>query len=134
MSKDVEALLSESRAEIRELAETFHTAITELGCTSYVKTIYIGYQLGDQMVAALYPRGGSIEVAFALAEDHADMRLVDATHLTWPTLPLSASVSLLEELPWLIAHAAEAVARVNGNLHGVRRPNEHFQGRKGRGT
>ena len=46
-----------------------------------VKTIYISYMVGDQMVAAVYPHSREIEIALALPEDHPSALLRDATHL-----------------------------------------------------
>jgi len=53
------------------------------GCASYVKTIYVGYDIGGEMVAALYGHVDHVELALALDEDHPADGLIDASHLTW---------------------------------------------------
>ena len=82
------------------------------------------------MVAALYRHEGHVEVALALAEDHPSPLLVDATHLTWRTLPVAAIVKSTEEIPALVELIQEANSRVAASAHSVYRDNEFFTQRK----
>ena len=67
-------------------------ALTDLGLTRDVKTIYVSYtSKAEQLVAAVHPNplDNSIEVALSIPLDHEDPRLYDATHLKWRTLPVA---------------------------------------------
>jgi len=96
------------------------------GCSSYVKTIYIGYDIGGEMVAAMYGRGDHLEIALALAEDHPSSVLIDASHLTWKTLPVAAIFHDLSEVEAVRVLVAEACERVRTGQHNVNRDNEFF--------
>jgi hypothetical protein len=108
--------------------------VEECGCEVYVKTIYIGFSLKDEMVAAIYPRSDCFEVAMALPEDIEGPEFRDATHLTWPTMPVSVEVRSEADLPGTLGHLRQAVTNIAGGHHDVRRPNDHFIGRVGRGN
>ena len=84
-SIEADAYITGLNKKVRPIAQAVHDTLISLGCTSYVKTIYIGYDLNGEMVAASYGHGNHVEVALALAEDHPDERLQDASHLTWRT-------------------------------------------------
>jgi hypothetical protein len=92
-----------------------------------VKTIYIGYDLDGVMVAALYPHTNRVETALALAEDHESSLLIDATHLTWKTLPVAAVVKTEEDLAEAQALVHEACERIRSGVHSVERPNDFFR-------
>ncbi len=96
------------------------------GCTSYVKTIYIGYDIDGEMVAALYGHADHVELAMALAEDHPSSQLVDASHLTWKTLPVAAIGHNAVEVKKFGPLIDEACTRVRTGLHNVNRDNEFF--------
>jgi hypothetical protein len=103
-----------------------HDALLSLGCVSYVKTIYIGYDIDGNMVAALYGRSDHLEIALALPEDAEGELLIDASHLTWRTLPVAAIVSSVAELPLFTKLASDAVDRVRTASHTVHRDNDFF--------
>ena len=128
MDKDgnVESFLlrqpTRTQSALRELVRIF----TQEGCNSYVKTIYLGFDYEGEMVGAAYPSSETVELALALPEDHAHPNLVDATHLTWRTLPVSikfTSKSAVQKSEDLLT---EAVQRVAENRHTVYRSNDHF--------
>ena len=117
------------------LCEQVHEIFLAAGCNSYVKTIYIGYDIDGEMVAALYGRANYVEVALALSEDHLSMQLIDASHLTWKTLPVAAIGRNSVEVETMSPLINEACARVRGGFHDVNRDNEFFMKakREGRG-
>jgi hypothetical protein len=78
------------------------------------------------MVAALYSRADHVEVALALAEDHPSSQLIDASHLTWKTLPVAAVGHNLAEVKKFEPLIEEACARVRAGQHDVNRDNEFF--------
>ena len=104
-----------------------HKKLLSEGCTSYVKTIYIGYDLDGVMVGALYPHADRAEIALALPDDHESKLLKDATHLTWKTLPVAAVVRSIGELPEALSLADEACQRIKDRVHDVERPNDYFK-------
>jgi len=55
--------ISELNPVARDLAASAHRIFAERGCSSYVKTIYIGYDLDGVMVGALYGHVDHLEVA-----------------------------------------------------------------------
>ena len=112
--------------QVRKLAAATHKVLDVKDCTSYVKTIYIGYEIDGQMYAALYAHADHLEIALALPEDHEDSTLVDATHLTWKTLPVAAVVKSPEDLVGFKVLAAEAGERVRSQSHDVERENDYF--------
>ena len=117
-------------AELNKSSAALCTQVHEMfiaaGCSSYVKTIYIGYDIDGEMVAALYSHSDHIEVALALAEDHPSGQLIDASHLTWRTLPVSAIVRTVKDLKELSQLVDEACDRVRAGKHDVKRDNEYF--------
>ena len=110
----------------RKLAGAAHEVLDNEGCASYVKTIYIGYEIDGQMVAALYAHTDHLEVALALPEDAEGASLIDATHLTWKTLPVAAVIRALDDLDEFKVLASTAVARVRSQTHDVERDNDYF--------
>lgn len=129
---EAEAYLEQIDAARRPIASEAHAILVEHGCASYVKTIYIGYEIDGEMAAALYAHADRVEIALALAEDAESPLLVDAAHLTWRTLPVAAELRVAEDLPEFATLAAEAVGRVRHSKHAVSRDNDFFMARKGR--
>ena len=103
--------------------------MSEFGATLYVKTIYVGVEIGGEMVAALYPASSHLDVALALEEDHASPLLEDATHLTWPSLPVLVSISAGTDRSLVEALVDEAAKRVVNSEHHVSRSPDYFRGR-----
>jgi hypothetical protein len=103
-----------------------HEMFLAAGCNSYVKTIYIGYDIDGEMVAALYGHAGHVEVALALAEDHSSSQLIDASHLTWKTLPVAAIGHDAVEVKKMGPLIEEACTRVRAGQHLVNRDNDFF--------
>jgi hypothetical protein len=123
----------EARQYIAELNKTsaalcaqVHEMFLAAGCSSYVKTIYIGYDIDGEMVAALYGHADHVEVALALAEDHPSRQLIDASHLTWKTLPVAAIGHDVAEVQKMAGLVVEACDRVRAGLHNVNRDNDFF--------
>lgn len=96
----------------------------------YVKTIYIGYEFQGEMFAALYRNTSAIEVALPLAEDEFGPLIMDASHLTWRTLPLMIHVTSPSQLPQAFSIIDRSFDRLNTGLHKVNRTNEYFIARK----
>lgn len=134
MSTHVEAegYLAQVDETMRLVASGAHGVLLSHGCGSYVKTIYVGYEIEGEMVAALYAHPDTVEIALALAEDTASPLLVDAGHLTWRTLPVAAELRCEGDLVEFTHLAVEAVERVRQAKHDVSRDNEFFMARKGR--
>ena len=127
MSSDVaEEYFSQWGANVTPLGMPLHVALLAQGCDSYVKTIYIGYEISGEMVAALYAHANHIELALAVAEDHPNMVLKDASHLTWRTLPLALEIRSTEDLVLAGQLIEEACVRIRGGSHDVERDNDHF--------
>jgi hypothetical protein len=105
-----------------------------LGCVAYVKTIYIGYKVGGQMVAAVYPHPGRVEIALALPEDHPSALLKDGTHLTWRSLPVSLDLRSDEDLERANGLVREAYDRVATGRHTTELPIDRFKSRARRGA
>ncbi len=125
-SREATAYLAQRNARIAEQGAVIDGAFMALGCDSYVKTIYIGYEIEGQMIAALYCHTNHIELALALAEDDPNPILKDATHLTWRTLPVLVEVRSDDEVAIAVDLAGQAFGRVKGGVHNVERDNEHF--------
>lgn len=125
-TSEVEALLAQLGKELRPAGSAIHEGLLKRGCSAYVKTIYIGYDLEGVMVAALYPHQERIEVALALAEDHPSTLLIDATHLTWRTLPVAAVIKDESQLGEVLELVNEACGRVSEGVHDIERPNDFF--------
>jgi hypothetical protein len=112
--------------QMKPLASELHNLLLNLGCISYVKTIYIGYAIDGVMVAALYGHIDHVEIALALPEDSEEDLLVDASHLTWRTLPVAAIVQTKQEISQFSRLASTAVERVRTSSHSVNRDNDFF--------
>jgi len=123
---EAESYLADVGSRMRALATYAHDIFVEHGCTSYVKTIYVGYDIGGEMVAALYGHADHVEVALALPEDADGDLLVDASHLTWRTLPVAAILNSETDVEQFSKLVSEAVARVSAQTHDVRRDNDFF--------
>ncbi len=119
-------LLAESNEYVHHLGIQVHEVLAATGAVSYVKTIYVGYEIGGEMIAALYPRADHLEIALALPEDAESRLLVDASHLTWRTLPVAAIVTAKDDLPEFTNLANAAAARVRTATHDVMRDNDFF--------
>jgi hypothetical protein len=102
------------------------TILESQGCVSYVKTIYIGYEIDGEMVAAVYGHGNKVEIAMALPENHASSLLQDATHLKWRTLPLSVVVDLSIDQNAIEGLVNESCNRVATKTHRVDRDSDYF--------
>ena len=133
---DAKIYLSEMGKKMRPIAEAIHEAMISLGCVSYVKTIYIGYDIDGEMVAALYGHTDHVEIALALPENAVGDLLVDASHLTWRTLPVAAIVRSPNEVSNFEQLAKLAAERVKTAAHNVNRDNDYFiktrENRRGR--
>lgn len=127
---EADAFIGELNPRVARLAQAAHQTLVRLGCNSYVKTIYIGYDLDGEMVAALYPHADRVEIALALDEHRQDSLLVDASHLTWRTLPLAAVIISAEQVISFAELGAEAVDRVRSAQHTVMRDNDFFKRRR----
>ena len=112
--------------KVRPLASDLHDVLLNLGCVSYVKTIYIGYDIAGEMVAALYGHSDYVEIALALPEDADGDLLIDASHLTWRTLPVAAIVRKTTDVQPFKELASVAVERVRTASHTVNRDNDFF--------
>jgi hypothetical protein len=127
---DADRLLEDCRPAVRSIAEALSRHLTEEhGCVSYVKTIYIGFERDGQIVAALYPHATSVELAMALPEDSPHPQLIDATHLTWRTMPVALVVTSETEIPIAKDLLDEAVDGVVSGTHDVELSIETFMGR-----
>ena len=125
-NSEAQAYLSELNKKVRPLASDLHDVLMKLGCVSYVKTIYIGYDIAGEMVAALYGRSDHVEIALALPEDADGDLLIDASHLTWRTLPVAAVVRNTTDVQPFTGLASAAVERVRTASHTVNRDNDFF--------
>ena len=123
---DAQAYLSEMNKKVRPLASALHDVLINLGCVSYVKTIYIGYDIAGEMVGALYGHSDHVEIALALPEDADGDLLIDASHLTWRTLPVAAIVRNTTDVLLFTQLASAAVERVRTASHTVNRDNDFF--------
>lgn len=127
---DVQSYLDDVNARVRKIALALHESMTDLGCSAYVKTIYIGYDINGEMTAAAYAHADHVEVALSLADDHPDDRLEDATHLTWRTLPVCLQLKTVADVNKAAPLLAEACKRVTDATHDVHRDNDYFVSRK----
>lgn len=123
---DAEAFIRGANRRVAPLLTAVHEALLASGCHPYVKTIYIGYDIDGEMVAAAYPHADHVEVALALEADHDDPLLQDASHLTWRTLPVAAHISSKGQVRRFRQLATEACARVRAGTHDVHRDNDYF--------
>jgi hypothetical protein len=122
----VEAFLEATSGQVNSMARAAHEIFVMFDCSTYVKTIYIGYDIGGVMVGALYPREDHIEVALALSENDPNPLLIDASHLTWRTLPVAALLTNLNQIPQLELLISSAVDRLKHHQHEVYRDNAYF--------
>ena len=130
INTEVQGYLDDTNAKVRKVLIALHDAMTELGCSSYVKTIYIGYEINGEMTAAAYAHADHVEVALAVADDHPDPRFEDATHLTWRTLPLCLKISTITDVKKVVPLLKDACERVASQQHDVHRDNDYFVERK----
>jgi hypothetical protein len=114
----------------RTFGDCYDLLVDEGTCEAYVKTIYTGFALNGAMVCAIYPHSDHLEIAMALSEDVEGAEFKDATHLTWPTMPVAVEVYSGEDTHLVLSHLREALRRVSAKEHDVLRPNEYFRGRK----
>jgi len=124
--REAEGYLEALNPAVRRLATSSHEIFVAEGCSSYVKTIYVGYDFGGEMVAALYGHGDHVEIALALPEDAEGRLLVDASHLTWRTLPVAAIVRTEADITELVELIASSCRRVREREHAVVRDNDFF--------
>lgn len=124
--REAEGYLEALNPSVRRLATSSHEIFVAEGCSSYVKTIYVGYDFGGEMVAALYGHGDHVEIALALPEDAEGRLLVDASHLTWRTLPVAAIVRTEADITELVELIASSCRRVREREHSVVRDNDFF--------
>jgi hypothetical protein len=123
---EAESYLADLNKAVKKIATRCHEVFVALGCTSYVKTIYIGYDIGGVMVAALYGHTEYVEIALALPEQTDSQILVDASHLTWRTLPVAAVLTEEGEVAEFKRLAAIACRGIVSGTHTVNRDNEFF--------
>ena len=109
---ELENFISGFNKEIQKILRGLITIFESNSCTSSYKTIYIAFDLENEMVAAAYPHETHVEIALALAESHSNSNLKDASHLTWRTLPVSLELYSEEELQKHSFLIAEALTRV----------------------
>jgi hypothetical protein len=123
-------LLSSLPSDLEDFAVVLCTRlVSEFGATLYVKTIYVGVEIDGSMIAAVYPFADRFDIALALEEDHQSSLLEDATHLTWPSLPVLVSVRSETSRAEVESLASEAAGRVAKAEHHVSRSPEFFRGR-----
>lgn len=123
---DVKQLISNFSPKIQQIVGEIHSCAVGLGCLSYIKTIYIGYEINGEMVAALYPYHKHVDLALAIPEDTADPILVDASHLTWRSLPLMATMRNKRDVEKAKKYLKLAVNQILSGSHKVNRDNEFF--------
>lgn len=135
---EAEKYLASLGRKVGGLAAEAHRQLIDQGCTSYVKTIYIGYDFKGVMVAALYGHSDYVEVAIALPEDFDSSILIDATHLTWRTLPVAALLKKPSDVKSFAILVKVACDGVLSGSHTVLRDNDFFvkakRGKKERGV
>ena len=128
--EDAEAYIASLNGKVRNIALSTHAELLKEGCSSYVKTIYVGYDFNGEMVAALYGHSEYIEVAIALAESYESPVLIDASHLTWRTLPVAAVLKSKADVKMFGPLVKEACKGVLSGEHTVLRDNEFFAAAK----
>lgn len=130
MIEAAEKLIESTEAQVSDLFRRAYDFLVAGGCSPDVKTIYVSFTLGSAMVAAAYPKHETVEIALALPDDAESPLLNDASHLTWPTLPVSVVIardSIYEDIEALLS---EALMRIGNGTQNVRRPSEFFEARK----
>ena len=129
-NRDVEHLLEPMNERAQVWCRQWLNSTSALpGVLVYVKTIYIGVEFNGAMFAALYPGATKFELALAIPEETPGSDLIDASHLTWPSLPL-ALASSYGQLERAVTLTALAYGRVSSGEHDLRRPAESFRARK----
>ena len=123
---DAQIYLRDANKKVSALATNLHRLFLKHGCVSYVKTIYIGYDIDGAMVAALYCHENRVEVAIALEENHRSKLLIDATHLTWRTMPVALVIQSKDDLSEAAELILEATGRVKTGQNTVNRSSEFF--------
>jgi hypothetical protein len=118
------------KRSLRSLALNLHEYLLRESVIDYVKTIYIGYESQGEMFAALYRNVNAIEIALPLPEDESGPLIMDASHLTWRTLPLMIHVTHASQLTDAFAVIDRAFGRLKSGLHLLNRTNEFFIARK----
>lgn len=123
---NAETFLGSLSRAVSPIALAAHNQLIAHGCSTYVKTIYVGYDLGGDMTAALYGHADHVEIALALAEDFEHDLLVEVSHLTWRTLPVAALLRSPADAKLFGALAKLACERVGQQTHDVERSNDYF--------
>lgn len=123
---EAEEFLGGLNEEVATIAVELHKILIGEGCSSYVKTVYIGYDFNGAMIAALYGRAEYVEVALALSEEFKSPILIDGTHLTWRTLPVAAIVKSKGDIRLFKTLAISACGGVKNGQHTVDRDSEYF--------
>jgi len=123
---EADAYIGRLNKKVAKIASDLHKILTDEGCDSYVKTIYIGYDFNGAMIAALYGHADYVEVALALSESFESPIVVDGTHLTWRTLPVAAIVKSKEDIRQFEMLAKSACGGVKNGEHTVDRDSEYF--------
>jgi hypothetical protein len=127
---DAEQYLAEIGKKVSHIARDAHELLLNNGCSSYVKTIYIGYDFDGQMIAALYAHADHVEVAIALSVSFESELLVDATHLTWRTLPVAAILRSKQDVVKFGDLVNKACEGVRSGSHSINRDNDYFTNAK----
>lgn len=124
-------LIDGSSRAVQPILRHLDRRLRGLNTTPYVKTIYIGYAVKRNLVAAVYPHTDHVEIALALDEDHPSPLLKDATHLTFRSLPVLVEIRNKSQLEQLDQLVDEAAARVHvGSL--IELPVERYIARERR--
>ena len=126
MHLDAENFISKNAGKLDKIGVSAHSILCAEGCMSYVKTIYIGYELDGEMIAALYVRPEYIEVALSLPESFDSPILIDATHLTWKSMPVAAVLKTKSDINLFTNLAKEAAELVRSGKHAVSRDSNFF--------
>ena len=124
---EAEEYLSGLNKKVAKIAGELHKILIDEGCSSYVKTIYVGYDFNGAMIAALYGHAEYVEVALALPESFESPILIDASHLTWRTLPVAAVVKTKADVSSFKVLAESACGGVKTGEHTVNRDAEYFR-------
>lgn len=124
---EADEYIGKSNGKLKKIAGDLHKKLIAEGCSSYVKTIYIGYDFNGAMIAALYIRAEYVEVALALSESHESPILIDGSHLTWRTLPVAAIVRTKEDVRLFNSLVQSACEGVKKGEHTVDRDSEFFR-------
>lgn len=124
--EEFQHLVSGFSPAIQQMVRELHDFLIDLECSSYIKTIYIGYEIGGEMVAALYPYHKHVDIALAIPEETSDSNLMDASHLTWRSLPLLVTVRNMRDVGRAKKYLIQAANRIRAGTHRVYRDNEYF--------